>query len=143
MYRRSPMTPTHRIIVALCGRVARAGTILLCGFAFGSARGALPRWDSFGIFTSATGRTQVPCIKPGGGTVLVIAGQSNAANSSDVKTIGRSPKVKNLNIYDDRCYIATDPLLGASGNGGSFATVLGRMLSARTGGEVTLVPIAI
>ena len=48
----------------------------------------------------------------------------------------------NFNLYDGKCYRATDPLIGASGDGGNFATRLGDILIERGFTErVVLAPI--
>lgn len=59
--------------------------------------------------------------------VIVILGQSNAANHGAGRYAAKH-RVDNFNIYDGKCYHAEDPLLGASGDGGNFATRLGDKL---------------
>ena len=49
--------------------------------------------------------------------VLLIIGQSNAANYGETRGISRA-----ANFYQGRCYQARDPLLGASGDRGSIWT---------------------
>jgi hypothetical protein len=56
--------------------------------------------------------------------VIIILGQSNAANHGAGRYVAKH-RVDNFNIYDGKCYRAEDPLLGASGDGGNFATRLG------------------
>ncbi|HEY7229030.1 MAG TPA: sialate O-acetylesterase [Pseudolabrys sp.] len=56
--------------------------------------------------------------------VIIILGQSNAANHGSGRYVAKH-RVDNFNIYDGKCYRAEDPLLGASGDGGNFATRLG------------------
>lgn len=75
---------------------------------------------------------EVPC--PTRGMVVLIAGQSNAANQ------GEAPKALSANVvnyYDGRCYRARDPLLGGSGAGGSIWSRL------QWGGPVVLVMVAV
>jgi hypothetical protein len=105
-----------------------------------------------------TGREEVSCtgIPRGGLAVILIAGQSNAANSARSDADGRyfstARPVYNLNIGDGKCYVAKNPLLGsdaaldASGKpiGQSFALPLASALI--DGGlyeRVLLVPIAV
>ena len=84
-------------------------------------------WNSF---SDASRRVNVACHANRDAAVIVTLGQSNAANYA---TTPYTPKhdVLNFNIYDGSCYRAEDPLLGASGTGGNFATVLGDMLIER------------
>lgn len=56
--------------------------------------------------------------------VAVILGQSNAANSGDQMTSGKS-----INYYQGRCYLAEGPMLGTSNDGGSMWPLLGDKLT--------------
>ena len=49
----------------------------------------------------------------------------------------------NFNLYDGKCYRVTNPLIGASGDGGNFATRLGDILlsSAASLSELYLPPL--
>lgn len=71
---------------------------------------------------------------PSGALVLLAVGQSNAANEGDGLTIA-DPQV--VNFYDGHCYIARDPLLGATGAGASFLTRLD------IGKPIIVVPLAV
>lgn len=51
--------------------------------------------------------------------VIFTAGQSNAANSVDTVYL---PTNNVVTVYNGKCYIGNDPLLGASGTGGSVWT---------------------
>jgi Carbohydrate esterase, sialic acid-specific acetylesterase len=74
--------------------------------------------------------------------VFVILGQSNAANQGAGHYVAKR-QVDNFNIYDGQCYLAADPLLGASGDGGNFATRLGdKLIEAGLFDRVILAPIA-
>jgi hypothetical protein len=91
-----------------------------------------------------SGKTPAPCQTDDGTKTLVVItlGQSNAANSGAVK-FTPVHRVLNFNLYDGRCYLAADPLLGASNNGGNFATRLGDILiSLGFADRVVLAPIA-
>jgi hypothetical protein len=59
--------------------------------------------------------------------VIITLGESNAANHGAGRYAAKH-RVDNFNIYDGKCYNAEDPLLGASGEGGNFATRLGDKL---------------
>jgi Carbohydrate esterase, sialic acid-specific acetylesterase len=96
-------------------------------------------WKSF---RDTSHRKQVPCRADGPTAVIVTLGQSNAANNALTRY---SPKhdVLNFDLYDGRCYEARDPLLGASGTGGNFATPLADMLiDRRLYAQVIIAPIA-
>lgn len=74
--------------------------------------------------------------------VIITLGQSNAANHGLGNHVA-SGQVDNFNLYDGHCYHAADPLLGASGAGGNFATRLGDILIQRGRFDrVILAPIA-
>jgi hypothetical protein len=62
--------------------------------------------------------------------VIITLGQSNAANHGDGQYVA-TKRVDNFNVYDGKCYHAADPLLGASGKGGNFATRFGDMVIGR------------
>lgn len=74
--------------------------------------------------------------------VVIVLGQSNAANHGAGKYVAKH-WVDNFNIYDGKCYHAEDPLLGASGDGGNFATRLGdKLIQDGLFDRVILAPIA-
>jgi hypothetical protein len=74
--------------------------------------------------------------------VIVIVGQSNAANHGTGRYLARH-RVDNFNLYDGKCYHAADPLLGASGDGGNFAARLGdKLIEGGLFDRVILAPIA-
>jgi hypothetical protein len=98
-------------------------------------------------YADLAGRTEVGCgqFAPDARTAVILAfGQSNASNESDPQ--GRyvpGPGVFNFDFFDGRCYVAREPLLGASGNRSSFVTRLGDLLVRRgVFDKVLLVPIA-
>lgn len=91
-------------------------------------------------------REQVDCAEiPRGArtAVLLIFGQSNAGNHGEAPY--KSTKTAyNLNFYTGRCFVARDPLLGATGNGGSLGSALAdQLLSDGLFDSVLLVPIAV
>lgn len=59
--------------------------------------------------------------------VIVLLGQSNAANSGDTRYSAREA-VDNFDPASGKCFAAADPLLGADGAGGNFGTRLGDLL---------------
>lgn len=96
-------------------------------------------------FRDTAGRTPVDCADLRGPrtAVLLTLGQSNAANEAapaPVDTAG----VYNFNFFDGRCYEAVDPLLGATGAGGSVWTHVARgLLDAGTFERIVIAPIAV
>ena len=93
------------------------------------------------------GRRRIDCHTAIAGkrtALLFILGQSNAANTLDVLSRWSVPRVLNFSIYDGLCYLAQDPLIGASDGGGNFATILaGRLLAGGHYEAVILAPIAV
>lgn len=72
--------------------------------------------------------------------VLLVLGQSNAANHGEVRVAPEGPI---FSFFDGRCYAAKDPLPGASGQGGSVWTRLApTLLVAGSADAVLLVPWA-
>jgi hypothetical protein len=96
----------------------------------------------YGPIPSTIGRQQAACIARAETTfVIVTLGQSNAANFAAGRYSARHDVV-NFNVYDGKCYRAIDPLVGASGDGGNFATRLGDVLIERGfAARVVLAPI--
>jgi hypothetical protein len=108
----------------------------------------LDRFDPFHLsFRSTAGRRIVShaefAANPGTAVILGV-GQSNIANEGEVSALFE-PKngVYNFNFFDGKCYVAKDPLLGASINRSNVLTRLGDLLIERRNYErVLLVPIA-
>lgn len=90
------------------------------------------------------GRSPVPCLADTGSTAIIVTfGQSNAGNVSATLRQGIEGFV-NFNFLDGKCYRATDPLLGNSGDGGALWTVLGNSLvGAGKFKRVVLAPMAV
>lgn len=101
--------------------------------------------QNWGSIRDTAGRQQSPLAIEGERdrtSVIVILGQSNAANHGSGRYIAKH-QVDNFNLYDSKCYHAADPLLGASGDGGNFATRLGdKLIEAGLFDRVILAPIA-
>ena len=88
-------------------------------------------------------RNERPCGPISGKTaIIVVHGQSNAANFGSVRHSAREA-VDNFDPATGKCFAAVDPLLGTDGTGGSFATRLGDILiQAGRYDRVILVPLA-
>lgn len=88
---------------------------------------------------TTTGYVAVPC--PKDATVIITAGQSNAANMlSD--PVDRDPVRSAFMVFGSSCWLIEDPVLGASGFRGSLWTSLGHRLSDATGKNVVFLNAA-
>jgi hypothetical protein len=116
------------IDMGLRGRLVRAGVLKpVCGEPDDHQQNP----EEVPLPQAASGRTMV----------ALLAGQSNAANAG-TDPMDAVPGVYNL--YRGRCYVARDPLLGASGQGGSVWLRFGRrVLESGLYQTVILVPVAI
>jgi hypothetical protein len=89
------------------------------------------KYDEFGRLIFFSGKTEVECPAQSAGTgVLLVIGQSNAANHADKKINTKYP-AQVLNYFDGKCYIAASPLLGSTGEDGEFLTPLADQLIDR------------
>ena len=80
-------------------------------------------------------------VRPERMMVALVFGQSNAANSGETRY---SPSGGVYNFYRGQLYRAKDPLLGATGRGGSVWTRLGdRLIAAGHYDAVVFVPLAV
>ena len=59
--------------------------------------------------------------------MLLVLGQSNAANHAQKRFTTRYPNHV-VNYFGGKCYVASSPLLGATGQGGEFITLLADLL---------------
>jgi Carbohydrate esterase, sialic acid-specific acetylesterase len=100
--------------------------------------------DSAGRLLKFMGKTEVPCPKQTQRTaVLLIAGQSNAANSAAQRHETRHPD-RVLNFMAGRCYVARSPLLGSTGFAGESWTLMAdQLIDAGAFDRVILSPVAV
>jgi hypothetical protein len=90
----------------------------------------LAQVDSLKRLTFFPGKIQVECPVQAKDTgVFLILGQSNAANHAEKKYTTQYPG-NVVNYFDGKCYVASSPLLGATGEGGEFITPLADQLMA-------------
>jgi carbohydrate esterase-like sialic acid-specific acetylesterase len=101
-------------------------------------------FDEYGRLSSKIKAEAVNCPTQDGRTaVLVVAGQSNAANNGGQPTISQYGS-RILNYFDGRCYAAASPLLGSSGINGEFWTETANLLvKSGTFDRIFLVPAAV
>lgn len=96
------------------------------------------------VFLDTEGREEVSCWGIAhDAAVILLMGQSNAANYAGTPYKPVQP-VFNFNWANGRCYRAQDPLLGATGTGGSVWSRLGdALIESGRFKEVLLIPIAV
>jgi hypothetical protein len=128
------------------GRLMRLVAFLVGGLLIGVAVGEFLKWRAEQNDWAAIpppARVERPCGPVSGRTaIIVVHGQSNAANYGSARHTSREA-VDNLDPASGKCFAAADPLLGADGPGGSFATHLGDILiQAGRYDRVIFVPIA-
>jgi hypothetical protein len=97
-----------------------------------------------GVDSSDVGdRTPIDPREIGDAAVLLILGQSNGGNHGDVRHAS-ARRVYNFNPFDGLFYPARDPLLGATGDGGSPWSILGDILVEEGfAPSVLLVPLCV
>jgi len=93
---------------------------------------------------STDGRTEVDLagIPRSGLMVALVFGQSNSANYGEQRYAHVNKNV--FNFYNSKVYVATDPLLGATGSWGSVWTRLGdKLVSRKIYNNIIFVPIGV
>ena len=69
-------------------------------------------------FDRLENKTELNCPSPEDSIVIIAFGQSNSANNASHTYPKNSNNI--LNFYKGKCFIAKDPLLGATGNRGNI-----------------------
>ena len=107
-------------------------------------RSPVGTYSSEGRLVAYPGKAEVPCPRQDEKTAVILAiGQSNIANHAAAKVVSRSSGAV-LNYSDGRCHAAASPLLGATGEGGEFLTLLGdRLVVNGIYRTVVLVPLGV
>lgn len=105
---------------------------------------AAVQFDQFSRLTAFPGKVEVGCPTQSERTrVLLLLGQSNAANYGGQR-FRPHQTARVVQFFKGRCYLASSPLLGASGVGGEPWTLLGDRLIEQGGvDQVVLAPAAI
>jgi hypothetical protein len=100
--------------------------------------------DSAGRLMGYAGKIEIQCPEQTRGTaVILIAGQSNAANSGAQRHATRYPD-RVVNFAGGRCYVAASPLLGSNGFAGEYWTLMADdLIDAGTFDRVILAPLAV
>lgn len=97
-------------------------------------------YDEFGRLISYVGKKEITCPKQNKDTAVILAiGQSNSANHAE-KKFSTQYAEKVINYFNGKCYIASSPLLGATGEEGEFLTPLAdRLVESGTYKSVIIV----
>ncbi len=100
--------------------------------------------DRAGRLLDYPGKIEVRCPDQDPGTaVILIAGQSNAANSGAKRHTTRYPD-RILNFVAGHCFVADSPLLGSNGFAGEYWTPLGdQLIDSGAFDRVILAPVAV
>jgi carbohydrate esterase-like sialic acid-specific acetylesterase len=143
-----------RAMVSVGGLVALAA---VCAYLFfhdlwpdsqlqdtGSVAPDVAVYDAFGRLVGYPGKTETPCPPRTARTAVILAiGQSNIANHAAARVATRYPKDV-VSWFDGKCHVAASPLLGASGDGGEFLTLLAdRLIKHDVYRSVIIVPFGI
>jgi hypothetical protein len=100
--------------------------------------------DRWGRLEEAPDKRELACPRQDARVaVLVVAGQSNAGNHGEP----RAPALRGeriLNFHRDRCWLATSPLLGATGPGAAYWDLLAaQLIDSGRYDQVVLAPFAV
>ncbi len=100
--------------------------------------------DPLGRLTQWPGKTQAPCPPQDPKTaVILILGQTNAGNHAALGT-PRAPQADVINWSQSRCYLASAPLLGATGQASEpWTQMADQLLASEQFDAVILAPIVI
>lgn len=97
--------------------------------------------DGYDRLIAYRGKQEIECPSQTDKTmVLLIIGQSNAANSAGQRQPAHDHVV---NFFSGKCYIASSPLLGTTSIGGDSWTLLGtKLITAGAADQIILIPSA-
>jgi Carbohydrate esterase, sialic acid-specific acetylesterase len=143
----SPFLPTDALVHDFF-RPSKSSVARVVHDRYRALRRRLRPLDPDGVsFRNTTGRSRVESrlFAPTPRLAVILAfGQSNIANEGDPRGCYiPGAGVYNFNLFDGRCYVARDPLLGATGDRGNVTTRLGDLLvKGAVYDRVLLVPIA-
>jgi hypothetical protein len=79
-----------------------------------------------GVFADVSSKQEVPCPNPNNAFVVIGFGQSNSANHAGHRFYS---KANIFNFFKGKCYVAVDPMLGATGKQGSVWIPLSEKLN--------------
>lgn len=83
---------------------------------------ACAEFDKFDRLISYPGKIEFPCPDQDKDTgVILVIGQSNSGNHAEKRMTSQYPN-QVLNYFDGKCYQASSPLLGTTGDKGEFMT---------------------
>lgn len=128
------------------GKLRALRTLAIAALTFAAGFAAYPALRALKPFhidryIDTSDRREIPCPPQTSRTlVAVVFGQSNSANHLGQ----RYTSERVVNAFNGRCFIARDPLLGATGNAGSLWTLLGdKLLNAGRFDAIVLIPAGV
>ncbi len=88
-----------------------------------------PSFDRYGRLSSFPGKISVSCPPQTARTAIILAlGQSNISNDMEPPATADASHPRVVNFFEGQCAGAVSPLLGATGVGGEWLTLLGDAL---------------
>ncbi|MBL0730307.1 sialate O-acetylesterase [Piscinibacter sp. HJYY11] len=135
-------------LAALLAATALAGAYVWKRSSGGPPRQVFPpeplTTDPWGRLLAYPGKQAVACpVQDESTVVLIVAGQSNAANSGALRHTSRHGS-RVVNFLDGRCFVAASPLLGADGRSGEYWTLLAdRLIDEGKARQVVLAPFSV
>ena len=88
------------------------------------------------VYINTSNNEKVECPNENDAILIVGFGQSNSANHQGQRYESNDNNV--LNLYNGNCYLAKDPMLGATENSGSIWIPLASKLAKKTGKKIVL-----
>ncbi|MBA2710862.1 MAG: hypothetical protein H0U57_09750 [Tatlockia sp.] len=118
------MIKRHKKLKLLVTKIITTTLVGVISIPLFAATKAEVDFDGWGRLISYPGKKEVACPTQDNKTgVLLVIGQSNSANHADKAMITKYPE-KVYNYFNGKCYVASSPLLGATGTHGEFLTPL-------------------
>lgn len=93
------------------------------------------------VFRDTSNKVKTECPNINDSIIVVAFGQSNSANHAGQRFESKNNSV--VNFYNGSCYVAKDPMLGATGNAGSIWIPFGQKLTQKSGKKVVLVTFGV
>lgn len=104
----------------------------------------LGEYDSRGRLISYPNKLEIPCPAQTSNTAVILAiGQSNSANHAE-KRNRNYYRNKAINYFDGKCFSASSPLLGASGEEGEYISMIAdKLVASKTYEQVVIIAAGI
>lgn len=101
----------------------------------------MPRSEQRGFYSAIGAAAEVACPPPAETLLIIAGGQSNAGNFVSERTPAVA-KANTYTLFEGRCFLAQDPMLGADGDQGSLWPSLGAALSQHLGRPIMFIAAA-